>query len=279
MNLAAQQEQLPYFELIQTPIRQSNGSFNGEMKNIGHKCVDFFATCSVFILIGCGYIIYLEPDEWHYERKIDLKNNILSLDDAPATGYEAWEIYSICQKHKDSRKVEQMIEYLNTDQIKPDHIKEHFSDFLGQYKTSNRISKELIDAFEQAVGRNSLRDKPIKRKKKRVEISEINLLMSFQDISNRQHNKNLSAARKEAIYLHYPDITQDDFIAKDGALKSKIKYHFEGNEEIKYLFFDSHKNGPVSKIKHHFESNDDNDDEQEDELLLILEMIRNRAFK
>lgn len=276
MSLAAQQEELPYFELIQTPIRKNNNHSSGEVKNIGHKCLGFFATCSVFILIGDGYIIYFEPYGWNYERKTDLKNNILSLDDAPAKEYEAWEIYSLYEKYKDSEKVEQMIEYLNTDQIKPEHIKEHFSDFLGHYKTSNRINEELINSFEQAVGSNVLRGKLIERKKKRVEISEINLLMSYQYILSKQPSQNKAAARREAISLLYPDISADELAIKDEAIKSKIKYHLKESEEIEFLFPSASNGDSLSRIRHHFENREVS---EENEFSLILGMVRNGVFK
>ena len=278
MSLAAQQEELPYFELIQSPINS-----NGETKNIGHKCLNFYATCSIFILRGNGYIIYSEPYDWHYDREIDLKNNILSLDDDPATGYEAWEIYSAYERHKDSNKVKQMIEHLNTDQITFEHIKKHFPDFIGHYKTSNRINQELIDVFEKAVGTNALRDKKIHRKKKRVEISEINLLMSYQHILSQQSSKNKDMALREAIFLFYPDVAPDsnEFDSKYNALKNKIKYHLKNSEEMDFYFPNPQENNPIDKIRHHFENNKNEEDQkdQEDEFILILELLGNLGFK
>lgn len=270
MCLAEQQEQLPYFELIQTPIKPE-----GKSKNIGHKCIDFFATCSVFILIGNGYTLFYEPYDWSYERKIDIKNNILSLDDAPAKEHEAWEIYSAYKYHKDNEKVEQMIEYLVTDQITPEHIKKHFPDFIKHYESSNRINKELIETFEKTVGNRTLIDRLINRKKKRVKISQINLLISYQSILSRQTHKNKANAIREAIHLFSPNLAQDsdEFGSMVESLRKKIDYHhLDGSEEIEFMFPDLSKSDPCSKIRHHFESNDD-------EYSLILEMIKNGVIK
>jgi len=283
MTSLKEEEHFPYFEMIEVKSKQDNNT-NASVKYIGYKCLDFFATCSVFILKGDGYTIFYEPYDWFYERDLSLGSSVLSLDADPATGDEAWKIYLAYLKHNDSLKVEKMIDDLNADKVKPQYIMKLFPDFIGHYETSNRIDRELINRFKAAVAENILRDKVIS-KKKRTAVTDITLLMDYYYLLNKQSLKNKALARKEAIYASKPSINEDELLKMDKAFSQRISDYSKDKTKSSYVQFlypnldcpGSVMSDPVNKIKHHFVS-DLKEESEEDEFAMIIKMLEENGL-
>jgi len=274
---------LRYFEMIEVSVKQNTAP--DKIKYIGYKCLNFSATCSLFIIEGDGYTLYFEPYDWHYERQVNIDNNIVSLDDDPATGYEAWEIYSAYKKYSNNSHTEQVIEYLETNQISVDYLKKNFPVLVESYETSNSIDKKLVSRLKQAMVKSTLSGKKINRVSNQTRIKDIDLFMSYQYILKNGLKKNQAQARKEAIYLFYADIGDDEFFKKDRAFEEKIrKIAKEGsiNEYLNYKNNDKEMTSKIDGIRHHFEtleSKNTFDNGPDDDFSLIMQMIEDKCFR
>jgi len=285
MTSLREKEHSPYFELIEVRSNQNNNTES--LEYIGYKCLEFFATCSVFILKGSdGYHIFYEPAGWFYERDLSSGSDVLSLDDDPATGAEAWEIYFAYLKHTDSLKVEQMIDDLDANRVKPEYIMKLLPDFIRNYETSNRIDSGLINRFKAAVAENVLRDKVIS-KKKRVVISNKNLLEDYYYLLNKQSLKNKTLARKEAIDYSHPNINEHEFQKIDKDFREQIRVYSKDEVKNAYIQFlypelnhqDTAMTDPINKIKHHFIKDlGPAETDEEDEFEMIMQMIKDNRL-
>ena len=235
---AAQNEYLPYFDLVQVVITR-NGTKDRQIKNVGHKILGFFASCSMFTVIGKdNFRLNFEPYKWNTERKSAIYNPLLSLNVIPATGYEAWMIYSDYKIKRRIDTVSQVVNDLNSDKIPPAYVRHLFPELIQEYERSRYMDVGIdFSAFEKAMLRHVLKEIPITKKKNREKLTELNLLVSYQFILHNQPvPKNKTDARCKAIRLFYPNITDDELFQRDEALKKKIKNRIEKSENISYLF-------------------------------------------
>jgi len=232
MCKAQQQELLPHFDLIQSSIRRK-GAKDRQIKNIGHKCLDFRIFSSEFELIGKnGWAIVFQPFEFCIDPS-------WSLDVAPATKYEAFAIYSACEINNRNKKVLGVTNDLNNDKITPAYVKTHFPGMSKEYERSKYMDVGIdFSAFEKAINRHALKEISINGgRKNRETIKELNLVASYFHILREQSGKkNKVAAGREAIKLFYPEITDDELVEMCKSFLRRIKRSVENKESINFLF-------------------------------------------
>jgi len=176
------------------------------------------------------------------------------LDTNPATGLEAMEIYLSYKTQGKQDKVNQIVDDLKNNRIRPDYIKNNFPSFYEEYKRSKRVNTGVdFSAFEQQIVKHSLEDmqsiKPCSKSKKfrkksgeskHEAYSNFDLLISYLHILERQidcnKKKNKTSAMKEALLLFYPEISDDELPVMVDSLKTKADRRFKGNKCIEYLF-------------------------------------------
>jgi hypothetical protein len=205
---AAQKAYLPFFDLI---------------PKVGYKTLGFLAYSSMFTVIGKdGWGIDFNPHDWSIERESGIDDKTLSLNNNPASGFEAWVIYACFQDRSRQEKIDQIVSDLETNQRKPQFIMNIIPD-IGEYIAHSKV-------IERAVGRHVLRDKPVKKKSRKREIlGSVDLVESYMFLlaqqpkpkPNKEPNK--AAAMREAVRLLYPDATDDEAAKKEGVLKEILK--------------------------------------------------------
>lgn len=262
---AQQNKYLQYFELIQVSIR------GNEVRNVGYKCADFLAYSSGFELIGGCYTtpeaflelmiewedsstvsrngIFFEPYGWKAQPESEISDPYLSLDETPATGFEAWEIYSAYKTWQYQEKINQIVDDLNNNRIKPEYIKNRLPELYQHYQQSKRMNNGLdFSLFERAIVRHALKDIPIKNKKcssqlalnneregkSHEALSNINLIESyFYTLANHPGTKNKKAEiRRQTLALFYPELTEDEIKQISESLEKKINRLLEKDESI-----------------------------------------------
>jgi hypothetical protein len=268
---AQQNKYLQYFELIQVSIR------GNEVKNVGYKCADFLAYSSGFELIGGCYTtpeaflelmiewedsstvsrngIFFEPYGWKAQLESEISDPYLSLDETPATGFEAWEIYSAYKTWQYQVKINKITDDLNNNRIKPEYIKNRLPELYQHYQQSKRINSGLdFSLLEQAIVRHALKDIPIKEKKCSRQLarkgehkdkahgalSNINLIESyFYTLANHpEPQRKKEEIRQQTLVLFYPELTDDEIKQISESLERKINRLLKEDESIlrwKYL--------------------------------------------
>lgn len=265
MCKAQQNEHLQYFELIQVSIGGT------KVKNVGHKCADFSAYSSGFKLIGnapnnleallalviefedgsivSGNEIFFEPLGWKAQPESEINDPYLSLDETPATGFEAWEIYSTYETWQYQEKINKIVDDLNNNRIRPEYIKNRFPGLYRHYQQSKRINNGLdFSLFEQAVMRHTFKDITIKDKKCSSQfklknerenktheaLSNINLIESyFYTLANHSDPKNKKAEiLRQTLTLFYPELTNDEITPLLESLSKKINRLLKKDKSI-----------------------------------------------
>jgi len=249
MTKAAQEEYLKYFGSVEINNPHSK---EGQTKVIGYKCFGFQAFCSRFEIIGGAVSLRFEPYKWMVEREQDGGGSKVSLDKTPAIDREAMEIYLSYKTQSKQDKVNQIVDDLKNNKIRPNYLKNNILSFYEDYKRSKRVNTGVdFRAFEQEMVRQSFVDlgsiKTNNNSKKFREKSEgskhpayssFDLLVSYLHILERQGGKKNKKAMKEALLLFYPDIPEYEMPDMVSSLVKKAGRHFKGNKEINVLFPD-----------------------------------------
>lgn len=243
---AEMQEYLPHFDLVEVPIQNPKNKAEQLIKPIGHKAIRFLATCSSFILIAKdGYRLTKEPNsDWHFERWEAEEYPCFSLDEEPADDVEAYDIYLNYLDKINSDRFKQIIELLNTNQISIDYLKNKNEESESKPTLYGYIdyylnAKVLYSGFDkneftQAIANAALSDK-LKNGHKRVKVKDVDLVVSYHFILNNQPGISKEEARNKSIKLKFPDISEDDLVRKNEALKNQIKEH-ANDAELNFKF-------------------------------------------
>jgi hypothetical protein len=196
---AAQKAYLPFFDLI---------------PKVGYKTLGFLAYCSMFTVIGKdGWGVDFKPEDWSIERESGIDDRRFSLDVIPASGYEAWVIYSLFKDRTEEIYVKQGKNDLDNNRCSPKHVKKFIPDAFEHIRYSTQI--------KCAVSDHVLSDKVIK-KRKREEIEDIDLVESYRFLLSQQAKPNKERARLEAIKMLYPNKTDEELHKKEESLEKII---------------------------------------------------------
>lgn len=235
---AAQDEYLPDFDLIEVMIENPKNKIERLSKPIGHKASGFLATCSSFILIAeNGNRLIFEPsNDWHFERWEAEEYPCFSLTEEPADDIEAYDIYQHYQDERNYHRFKMIEELLRNGKISIDRLNNEGLRGYVDYVLNAKVFFPGFDkyAFLEAYFIAAANNKPIGEKRNRVRVKEVDLLVSYHFILSNQPTISQQQAREKAIKLKFPNISDEELLLRNEALKKLIKSH-ESDAEISFL--------------------------------------------